>query len=148
MIERVVALALLAASGVYLANGLPLPRGTAGRPGPGFFPLAVGVFAVVVALAWVALAFRRAPAAAGGTPAPADGRGRVLATAAALAGYCLLLPWIGYPAASLLFVGGLLRGLGAGWTAALAVAVASAAGSYYVFAVLLGVPLPPGALLD
>jgi hypothetical protein len=44
MIERLVALAVLAASGVYLANALPLPQGTAARPGPGFFPLAVGVF--------------------------------------------------------------------------------------------------------
>ena len=37
-------LAVLAASGLYLANALPLAPGTAARPGPGFFPLGVAVF--------------------------------------------------------------------------------------------------------
>ncbi len=62
--------------------------------------------------------------------------------------YCLLLPWTGYPLAAFLFTGLLLRALGAQWPAALAVALAGAAVSYYVFAVLLGVPLPPGILLE
>jgi len=71
-----------------------------------------------------------------------------VATAAALLGYCLLLPWIGYPVASLIFVTLLLRCLGAGWRTALVTGLASAAVSYYLFGVLLGVPLPRGLLLD
>ena len=118
MVERLVALAVLAASGVYLINGLPLPQGTAARPGPGFFPLAVGVFGGAVALVWVVTAFRRPRRASashaevldGPEPrcwsgadgvwrAGASGRGRVVATAVLLVGYCFLLPWAGYPVA-------------------------------------------------
>jgi putative tricarboxylic transport membrane protein len=65
-----------------------------------------------------------------------------------LAAYCLLLPWTGYPLAAFLFTGMLLRGLGARWPAALAIGVASAVASYYLFAVLLDVPLPRGVFLD
>ncbi len=148
MVERLVALAVLAASGVYLGNALPLPPGTAARPGPGFFPVAVGVFGSVVALVWVVSALRRAPAAAGGALTAVDGRARVATTAALLVGFCLLLPWTGYPLLAFLFTGLLLRGLGARWTAALAIALGSALASYYLFAVLLGVPLPPGVLLE
>jgi len=148
MIERLVALAVLAASGVYLANALPLPQGTAARPGPGFFPLAVGVFGAAVAAAWVVAAFRRAPATVAGPHIEAPARGRVAATAGLLVAYCFLLPWVGYPLAAFLFTGFLLRGLGARWMAALAIALGSALASYYVFAVLLGVPLPAGILLD
>ncbi|MGH7310846.1 MAG: tripartite tricarboxylate transporter TctB family protein [Candidatus Rokuibacteriota bacterium] len=150
MIERLLALAVLVASGVYLTNALPLPQGTAAQPGPGFFPLAVGVFGTTVALAWVASTFRRAPAAAGPTPTAAEdeGRGRVAITAVLLAGFCLLLPWVGYPVVAFLFTGLMLHGLGARWTTALVIALASAATSHYVFAVLLGVPLPFGVLLE
>jgi hypothetical protein len=145
VVERLLALAVLAASGVYLASALALPRGTAARPGAGFFPLAVGVFGAAVALAWVATSLRRQPAAGA---AAAEGRGRVGATAALLVAYCLLLPWAGYPLAAFLFTGLLLRGLGARWPAALAIGLGSAVGSYYLFAVLLDVPLPRGVLLD
>jgi hypothetical protein len=46
------------------------------------------------------------------------------------------------------FVTLLLRWLGAGWRAAVVTGVASAAGSYYLFGVVLDVPLPRGILLD
>jgi putative tricarboxylic transport membrane protein len=148
MIERLVALVVLAASGVYLANALPLPQGTAARPGPGFFPLAVGVFGAAVAAAWVVTAFRRAPATVAGLGTDATGRGRALTTAGLLVAYCFLLPWIGYPLAAFLFTGLLLRALSTAWIPALAIALASALASYYVFASLLGVPLPAGIFAD
>jgi putative tricarboxylic transport membrane protein len=148
MIERLVALALLLASGVYLANALPLPMGTMARPGPGFYPVAVGVLASVVALVWVAASYRRVPAAAGPTVPDAAARVRVVSTAAVLVMFCAVLPWVGYPVAACLFVVLMLRVLGAGWLAAGATAAAAAGVSYYVFGKLLGVPLPPGALFD
>jgi len=147
MIERLLALAVLVASGVYLASAWPLPLGTAARPGAGSYPRAVGVFGAAVALVWLVSALGGAPAADGGPTATKGGRGRVGAAAGLLVGFCLALPWMGYPLAAFLFTGLLLRRLGAGWTAALAFGLASAAGSYYLFGVLLGVPLPPGALL-
>jgi hypothetical protein len=146
--ERLLALAVVAASGLYLLNAWPLPQGTMARPGAGFFPLGIGLFGIAFALAWTASTFRRAPAAAGTAAIAAEARGRVVATAAALVGFCLLLPWVGYPAAALVFAAGSLRWLGAAWRIALVVGVASAAASYYLFAVLLSVPLPRGILLD
>jgi putative tricarboxylic transport membrane protein len=148
MVERLVAVAVLVAGGVYLANALPLPQGTVAQPGPGFFPLAVGVFGTIVALVWVASALRRAPAAAGATATATEGRGRVATTAALLVAFCLFLPWTGYPIVAFLFTGFVLHALGARWIPALAIALASAVASYYLFAVLLGVPLPPGVLLE
>jgi putative tricarboxylic transport membrane protein len=148
MIERLLALAVVAASGVYLLNALPLPHGTAAKPGAGFFPLGVGVFGATLALAWTVSAFRRASTAVSDHPAPTEARGRVMATAGALVGFCLLLPWAGYPIAALVFTTLSLRWLGAQWKAALVIGLASAVTSYYLFAVLLGVPLPHGRLLD
>jgi putative tricarboxylic transport membrane protein len=148
MIGRLLALAVLAASGAYLANAWPLPSGSAARPGPGFYPMAVGVFGAAVALMWVVSAFRGSTATVDGPALDRQSRARVGVTASLLIGFCLLLPWIGYPAASLFFTGLLLRGLGARWGAAAIIAVGSALGSYYVFGVLLGVPLPRGTLFD
>ena len=147
MTERVVALAMLAASGIYLIQALRMPLGAAARPGPGFYPVAVGAFACVVALVIAALAFRRAETVAVAEEAAPSDRRRVWLTVATLAGFCLLLPWIGYPLAALLFVATLLRQLGAGWRGALLVAALSAEGSYYLFAGLLGVTLPRGLWL-
>jgi putative tricarboxylic transport membrane protein len=97
---------------------------------------------------WVVTSLRRAPAAAGGAPVIGDTRARVAAAAALLLGFCFLLPWIGYPLSALVFTGLLLRALGGRWMAAAAIALASALVSYYVFATVLGVPLPRGVLFD
>ncbi|MGH7323637.1 MAG: tripartite tricarboxylate transporter TctB family protein [Candidatus Rokuibacteriota bacterium] len=148
MTERLLALVVVAASGAYLLSALALPAGTTARPGAGFFPLAIGAFGAVMALAWTVTAFRRAPAPLEHRGAPIEGLGRVGATAGALVGFCLLLSWVGYPVAALVFVAVLLRRLGAGWTSALVIGLASAAVSYYLFGVLLSVPLPRGVLFD
>jgi hypothetical protein len=146
MTERLVGLVMLVVSGIYLSQALRMPAGSVARPGPAFYPLAVGAFACVVALVVVGLAFRRRPAAEApetSEDVPAA-RMHVGLTIATLAGFCLLLPWIGYPLVALLFVAVLLRQLGTAWPGALLAAVISAEGSYYVFAVLLGVSLPRG----
>lgn len=148
MTERLVALLVVAACGGYLASGLTLPLGTTARPGPGFFPLAIGAFGAIMALVWTAAAFRRVPEAATEPGISADARGRVLATAGALIGFCFLLRWVGYPVAALVFMTLLLRWLGAGWRSAVVTGVASAVVSYYLFGVLLNVPLPHGFLFD
>ncbi|MEK7372618.1 MAG: tripartite tricarboxylate transporter TctB family protein [candidate division NC10 bacterium] len=149
--ERAAALAFLALGGLYLAGALRFPLGSAARPGSGFFPVGVGMFLCLVAGAFVAAAFRRRVAAGPGLvpPMSGDAVGRVAATTAGLLGFCFLLPWIGYPAAAFLFVALLLRRLGgAGWPRALVAAALAASASWYLFAVLLAVPLPRGILLD
>ena len=143
MLARAVPLVLLVAAGVYLTLALRLPFGAAARPGAGFYPVFVAVFAIVVALAATASAYRSAP----GTTAielDAASRRRVVISVVALIAFCLALPWIGYPVAALAFVTVILRYLGGRWTTALLTGALSSAGSYVLFAVLLDVPLPPG----
>ena len=151
MTERVVALALLLASGGYVVYALQFSLGSQARPGPGFFPVAIGAFGALVALGWVAQAIRR-PAA----PAPATAAGgrtnggteRVASTAGLLVLFCLLFSHAGYPAVAFLFVAGLLRRLRTSWPVAIAIGLVSAVASYQLFAVLLGVPLPRGLWFD
>ena len=143
MLARAVPLVLLVAAGVYLTLALRLPFGAAARPGAGFYPVIVAVFAIVVALAATASAYRSAPVTAT-VELDAASRRRVVISVLALIAFCLGLPWIGYPAAAFAFVTVVLRYLGARWTTALLIAALSAAGSHVLFAVLLDVPLPRG----
>ena len=145
MLARAVPLVLLVAAGVYLTLALQLPFGAAARPGAGFYPVIVAVFALVVALAATTSAFRGAPgveAEAVGLDAAA--RRRVVISVVALVVFCLGLPWVGYPIAAFAFVTVVLRYLGGRWPTALLTGALSSAASYGLFAVLLDVPLPAG----
>ena len=147
MVARLVPLVILVAAGIYLMEALRLPLGTAARPGAGFYPVTVAVFACLVALVASARAFRSPPAVraeASASPADPAQRRRVVGAVGALVAFCLTLPWIGYPIGAFGFVSVVLWGLGGRWQAALLTGLLSAAGSYYLFAILLGVPLPRG----
>jgi putative tricarboxylic transport membrane protein len=145
VLARAVPLVLLVAAGAYLILSLQLPFGAAARPGAGFYPVIVAIFAVVVALGATTSAFRSAPSAAVATvELDAAARRRVVISVIALVAFCLALPWVGYPAAAVAFVTIVLRYLGARWTTALVTGALSSAGSYGLFAVLLDVPLPRG----
>ena len=145
MLARAVPLVLLAAAGVYLILALRLPFGATARPGAGFYPVLVGIFAIVAAVAATAAAFRATPRAEA-EPVEMDGaaRQRVIISVIALVAFCLALPWVGYPAAAFAFVAVVLRYLGGRWTTALLTGALSSAGSYGLFAILLDVPLPRG----
>jgi putative tricarboxylic transport membrane protein len=145
MVARLVPLVILAASGFYLMQAMKLPLGTAAKPGAGFFPVAVAVFGCVVALVASARAFLSPQAVRPEAPSAATDparRRRVAGAVVALVAFCLTLPWIGYPIAAFGFVSVVLWGLGGRWQAALLTGALSSAGSYYLFGVLLGVPLP------
>ena len=145
MLERVVGLAVVIAAGIYLSLAVALPYGTTARPGPGFFPTLVGVFGCGVGLTMSAQAFRaprRAPARESARDAAA--RTRALSTVAVLVAFCLLLPWIGYPLVAFAFVTVLLQRLGSAWRMAAVIGAVTAVVSFYVFGVLLDVPLPRG----
>jgi hypothetical protein len=147
MVARLVPLVILVGAGFYLIQAMTLPFGKAAKPGPGFYPVSVGVFACVVGLVASARAFR--PPVGAPTPAPAGAtdparRRRVAGAVVALTAFCLTLPWVGYPIAAFGFVSVVLWGLGARWPGALLTGALGSAGSYYLFAALLGVPLPRG----
>ena len=145
MLERVVGLVVVVAAAIYLSLAVALPYGTTARPGPGFFPTLVGIFGCVVGLTMSAQAFRaprRAPAPESVRDAAA--RTRALSTVAVLVAFCLLLPWIGYPLVAFAFVTVLLQRLGSAWRMAAVIGAITAVASFYVFGVLLDVPLPRG----
>jgi putative tricarboxylic transport membrane protein len=148
MLERVVGLVVVIVAGIYLTLALALPYGTTARPGAGFFPILVGIFACVVGVTMSAVAFRApvpVPVAVGRERRrDAAARGRALSTVLVLVAFCALLPWIGYPLVAFAFVTVLLRRLGSTWHSAAITGVVAAAVSFYVFGVLLDVPLPRG----
>jgi putative tricarboxylic transport membrane protein len=146
MLERVVGLVVAVAAGMYLTLAMALPYGTTARPGPGFFPLLVGIFGCVVGLAMSVRAFRapvQAPATPKGTR-DAAARNRALSTVIGLVAFCLLMPWIGYPLVAFGFVTVMLQRLGSSWRRAVITGALTAVVSFYVFGVLLDVPLPNG----
>ena len=147
MVDRILPAVILVAAGFYLVQAAKLPFGTAARPGAGFYPTAVAVFACLLALIATIQAWRAPRVVREAVVADADApaqRRRVLATIAALAGFCLVMPWVGYPLAACAFGIGVLRGLGSRWSSAIVFGVASALGSHLLFAGLLDVPLPRG----
>jgi len=136
-----VALLLFGVAGALEARRLTL--GSAGNPGPGFFPfwLAVGLCAVATTLVLVR------PMAA--LPAVAPGErlrsGKVLLALAASAGYAFLLPMLGFVASTFVFLMVMLmvieqRRL----ISSLLIAAASAAVCHVVFKTWLDVQLPGG----
>jgi putative tricarboxylic transport membrane protein len=146
MLERVVGLVVVAAAGAYLMQALALPYGTAARPGAGFFPTIVAIFACAVGLMMTVRAFlTTAPAGSLREAGPTGAaRGRALSTMILMLAFCLLLPWAGYPLVAFGFVAFLLHRLGSTPRAAAITGALTAAVSYYVFGVLLEVPLPRG----
>ncbi|HSF07251.1 MAG TPA: tripartite tricarboxylate transporter TctB family protein [Methylomirabilota bacterium] len=122
-----------------------LPFGVVRNPGPGFYPWWVSLALGLLALAQLGNAFRgrRALAASGE-------RGqflKVLGVLAVLTGYALALDTVGYPIATFVVVLFMLRVTEPHrWPLALGIALLAAGGSYVLFALWLGVPLPPGLL--
>lgn len=136
---------LLALAALAAFESSRLPFGNVRNPGPGFLPwwaaLTLGFLALL--LLGLVLARRAAP----------EGRergGRVLKVwglLGALAAYVLLLEPLGYFPCTFLLVVFMLRVVEPyRWPTALGMAAIAAAGSYAVFALWLGVPLPPGLL--
>jgi len=140
---RAVALAFLAGSALYLVQAARLPLGSVEQPGAGLFPILVGASLLAVSAAHLLQDLRRS---SGTQPLPPAGTGRrVMGVVAALGAFCLLLPWLGYAVAALGLLLAILRLFGlARWGMTAAVALVATVASYYLFAVVLGVPLPAG----
>lgn len=142
-LPRAVALAFLAGSALYLVQAARLPLGSVEQPGAGLFPLLVGAFLLAASAAHLLQDLRRSP----GTPLlpSAETGRRVMGVVAALGAFCLLLPWLGYGVTALGLLLAILRLFGlARWGMTAAVALVATVASYYLFAVVLGVPLPAG----
>jgi putative tricarboxylic transport membrane protein len=121
-----------------------LPFGTVHNPGQGFFPWWTSVIIILLALILLVRALRLRSSA---TQEKSGRIARVAALLVVLAAYSFLLDPLGYPLCTFLLVLFMLRATDPQrWTVALGMALITAVGSYIVFAVGLGVPLPPGLL--
>jgi putative tricarboxylic transport membrane protein len=122
-----------------------LPFGAVRNPGPGFFPWWASLALALLALVVLGHSLMR-----GRESGKTEVGGRLLKVVgvlALLAVYSLGLDAIGYPIATFAVVLFMLRVTEPHrWPLALGIALLAAGGSYVLFAVWLGVPLPAGLL--
>jgi putative tricarboxylic transport membrane protein len=147
--ERWSAGALAVVAIAYLLADRRYPLDTLATPGPGIFPLFVGLALLALAVWQLAAAGR--VQRAGPTRAREDGaaaRSRPpLVMCAVLVVYAAAMPVVGFLTTSfaLVFVAARLMGL-RGWWRPAALAFGVTAASHVVFVTWLGVPLPVGLL--
>lgn len=131
----------------YLVEVQKLSWGTMAQPGSAVFPLLLGVALAAVSLLIIGES-ARAGSVTGSVDLPrgAD-RKRILGLVAALAGYVVLLPVLGFILASAGFAVAVLRLLsGLSWLRTAVLAIVVTAATYLLFALVLGVLLPKGVL--
>ncbi len=131
---------------LYIIEASRYRIGTSAQPGPGFYPLIVGA---LLTLGFVGTGIEAATSRSQEEVDWPTGAAqwRVLSIAAASIGYVVLLTRIGHPLAATLVTLVALRVMNMQrWLVAVAVALAIGIGSYYLFAVVLDVPLPSGIL--
>lgn len=131
----------------YLAGSLELPRGSAAQPGAGLYPLLLSIYLVALSLAFLIRSLREHEAKSEeGEPFPkGKDRQRVMAVGLVLFLFVLFLKPLGYGLCSAVLMGVILRLLGlASWGKIVLISILTAFFSYYLFASLLGVPLPGG----
>ncbi len=132
----------------YLAEGLRLPWGNGAQPGPGFYPFLVGVLLLVGCLGTGLEAALRPEDGEVNWPTAAAG-GRVLAIALAALGYVAALRYLGHALSATLVTLVVLQVMGQRrWLSKIGLALLFGVGSYYLFGLLFGVPLPAGALFE
>ena len=136
-----------------------MPRGSLSYPGPGFFPVIVGLFLILTAAGCVIQAFTAGmspdPSAAGGklagehAPTARPCAGKAWGLLGLLAAYALFLKPLGFLIAIFLFLLVSIRIFGyRRWLPSLGFTAAIAAISYVSFVIWLKVPLPLGILGD
>lgn len=124
---------------VWQASRLAFSSPDGGTPGPGLLPTTLGVMIVVLA----AISFLRPEVRRIDVPY----FHRIAAILASLMGYAVLLEPLGYVVATTLLLGFLLVAFAERrqwWQPVSAFAVSF--GTYYIFRILLSVPLPPDPL--
>jgi putative tricarboxylic transport membrane protein len=145
-------LILLAISLVLLVQSFQLPSLPIVPVGPGFYPAIVLSFMAAASALLVLqdLTKRRALSAVGADEAPRRNYRLVVIAFAIVGAYVALLPLLGFRVATVLFVGVLQAALGQPrtarqWAVLAAIAVGTAAVSYFIFERYLLVLLPRGA---
>jgi hypothetical protein len=147
--DGVAGLICLAGSAILLFVTRGLPKPALVPIGPGFYPRILLVATALLSLALIVSDVRGGWRGRPPATAPPVRYGLVVVTFAVFTAYVLLMPWIGYRLATLVFVTALQVAISRpysarGWALVLAVAVATSAATYYAFEVYLHVLLPRG----
>lgn len=148
---------MLALGLVYEAMAMNMPRGSLAYPGPGLFPMIIGILLIATALACllqeIVPRMRSKDPAASSVPdegaAAADQRdvGKTVQLTALMIGYIFLLKPLGFPLAIFAFLALAIRIFGyRKWLPTLAMAAVIASLAYVSFVVWLKVSLPLGIL--
>jgi putative tricarboxylic transport membrane protein len=137
-------IAALLLSVLYLIGAIGYPRGTMDQPGPGIYTLFVGSLLVIASIGSIVTDLLKPPQ---GKLILPKGRelGRVLIVTGASVAYVLLLPYAGHLLSAIMLVFFVLHTMGlTSWPMKIGFTIAIALGSYYLFDILLMVPLPRG----
>jgi hypothetical protein len=148
---------ILAVGLVYEGMALYMPQGSLSYPGPGLFPMIVGIFLVATALGCLIqeiLPWKRgagpsaSPLSALDSAAPEDrNEKKTVQLMALMIGYILAIKTAGFLISICLFLVVAIRIFGyRRWFPALAIAAVIAGISYVSFVLWLKVPLPMGIL--
>ena len=150
--DGIAGLVLLAISLVLLVKSFQLPSLPIVPVGPGFYPAIVLSFMATASALLVVqdVIKHRAPAEANVGDAPRRNYRLVVIAFAIVGGYVALLPLLGFRIATVLFVGTLQAALdrpksARDWAVLAAIALGTAAVSYFIFERYLLVLLPRGA---
>jgi putative tricarboxylic transport membrane protein len=147
----VISLSFLVVGGAYLIESLHLPLGPAAQPGPGLFPLLVGIAMVAFSLRLFiqSLKTEEGPAEKEDPFPKGKDLQRVVVIAGTLIFFAVFLNILGYGVCSAVLIGAVLRLLGLkSWAKILLISVLTAAFSYLLFASVLEAPLPRGVLFS
>ena len=141
----VVGVLALALSIGYLLQSVSMPQGTLDSPGPGMFPVGVGIAAIVISLVVVVEGLVGA-GAKGSLELPVGfERRQVLIFMGTLVGFILILPLAGQYLAASIYVVATLKFLGRlSWIRSIILGVLIGAGVSLLFAEVLEIPLPAG----
>jgi len=155
--ELLFSLFILLIAVIYEVMALRMPRGNITYPGPGFYPILVGVFLLFTSGGFVlwTLLKRKAPMPTAGSgevdrvDSKTNQRSKTLLLIALLLFYVLTLNSLGFLLAISIFMILSIRIFGyRRWLPSLGITIAIVAISYLSFVVWLKVPLPQGILGD
>lgn len=131
----------------YFAGALSYSVGTLAQPGPGLYPLFVGALLILASVGVFVSTLLRPSVKSIEFP---EGRGirQLLSITAVMIVYGVALPYTGHLLAAAIVVFGVLQAMGLRrWYIKIGLTVALSLGSFYLFDILLKVPLPRGVLL-
>ena len=148
---------ILAVGLVYESMALNMPRGNLAQPGPGLFPMIIGIFMLATALGCLLqeVLFRKRDKNPAASPLPSQDAvipanrdiKKTFQLTALMTGYLLVLKPLGFPLAICAFLVVAIRIFGyRRWLPTLAMAAVIAGISYVAFVLWLKVPLPLGFL--